>query len=66
MQIMTVSISWYLDDGVLASKKSSVLRALMFIQGMGPKLGLHVNIAKCELFCKSNATTIKDIKHATF
>ena len=49
--------AWYLDDGVLAGKKSSVLRALMLIQEMGPKLGLHVNIAKCELFCKSNATT---------
>ena len=39
--------AWYLDDGVLAGKKSSVLRALTLIQEIGHTLGLRVNIAKC-------------------
>ena len=36
--------AWYVDDGVLAGKKSSVLRALTLIQEIGSNLGLHVNV----------------------
>ena len=44
--------AWFLDDGVLAGKKSAVLRALhVFLIGtLGPPLGLQINFSKCELF----------------
>eukprot|EP00731_Ephydatia_muelleri_P010281 Em0005g867a len=42
--------AWYLDDGVLTGKHSAVLRALSLIEELGPSLGIHINLAKCELF----------------
>ena len=45
--------AWYMDDGVLAGKRSAVVRALSLIMELGPSLGLLVNIGKCELFCKN-------------
>ena len=48
--------AWYMDDGVLAGKRSAVLRALSLIKELGPSLGLLVNIGKCELFCKSDVS----------
>ena len=48
--------AWYLDDGTLAGKKSSICRSLTLIQELGPPLGLHVNISKCELYCPSDAS----------
>ena len=36
--------AWYLDDGTLAGKKSSIRRSLTLIQELGHPLGLHVNI----------------------
>ena len=48
--------AWYLDDGILAGKKSSICRSLTLIQELGPPLGLHVNISKCELYCPSDAS----------
>ena len=47
---------WYMDDGVLAGKKSAVLRALSLIKELSPSLGLLVNIGKCGLFCKSDVS----------
>jgi len=41
---------WYLDDGILAGPCVDVLRALAILQTDGPPLGLHLNLAKCELF----------------
>lgn len=41
---------WYLDDGVIAGPVSDVLRALSILSLDGPALGLHLNLAKCELF----------------
>eukprot|EP00731_Ephydatia_muelleri_P007578 Em0003g1826a len=44
------SLAWYLDDGVLTGKCSALLRALSLIEELGPSLGIHINLAKCELF----------------
>ena len=41
---------WYIDDGVIAGPKQAVAHALSIIQDLGPPLGLHINIAKCELY----------------
>ena len=41
---------WYLDDGVLAGPSSHVRKALSLLIELGPPLGLHVNIKKCEVF----------------
>ena len=42
--------AWYLDDGVLTGRRSAVLRALSLIEELGPSLGTHINLAKCEFF----------------
>ena len=42
--------AWYLDDGVLTGECSALLRALSLIEELGPSLGIHINLAKCELF----------------
>ena len=39
--------AWFLDDGVLAGTKSSLLRTLTIIQDMGPSLGIFINLSKC-------------------
>ena len=49
--------AWYLDDGALAGSRPAVLRALPMIEEMGPALGLHVNLAKCELFSRKRNTS---------
>ena len=41
---------WYLDDGILAGPSSHVRKALSLLIELGPPLGLHVNIKKCEVF----------------
>ena len=41
--------AWYLHDGILAGPRSSLRNALALLQGLGPPLSLHVNIAKCEV-----------------
>ena len=45
---------WYLDDGILAGPKSAINHAIHLIQLEGPPLGLRINIAKCELYSRSN------------
>ena len=35
--------AWFLDDGVLAGKKASVLRTLPILEEYGPSLGIFVN-----------------------
>ena len=49
--------AWYLDDGALAGTRSAVLRALHVIEEMGSALGLHVNLAKCEMFSRQGNTS---------
>ena len=39
---------------MLAGKKSAILRALSLIDTLGPPLGLHINLPKCELFSKND------------
>ena len=41
---------WYLHDGVLVGPSSHVRKALSLLIELGPPLGLHVNIKKCEVF----------------
>ena len=52
--------AWYLDDGVLAGSKSSLLRALTIIENIGPSLGIFINLSKCEVFCGSDTTMFPD------
>ena len=42
--------AWYLDDGSLAGKSASVLRALNIVSSQGPELGFNINFKKCELY----------------
>ena len=49
--------AWYLDDGALAGTRPAVLRALHVIEELGPALGLHVNLAKCEMFSRQGNTS---------
>ena len=42
--------AWYLDDGPLAGKSASVLRALNIVSSQGPELGFNINFKKCELY----------------
>ena len=37
--------AWFLDNGVLADKKSPILCALFLIETLGPPLGLHTNLS---------------------
>ena len=46
--------AWYLDDGVVAGSKQSVLHALAIIQELGPPLGLVINPSKCELYSQND------------
>ena len=41
---------WYLDDGTLVGTAPEIAKALEIIQKKGPKLGLHLNLSKCEIF----------------
>ena len=46
---------WYLDDGVIVGKVEEVVGVLKVIEDLGPSLGLHVNLAKCEIWWPGNA-----------
>ncbi|XP_026428293.1 uncharacterized protein LOC113324185 [Papaver somniferum] len=45
--------AWYLDDGTIAGDTMEVSKALRILQEDGPSSGLHLNIAKTELFWPS-------------
>ena len=53
--------AWYLDDGVLAGMKSSVLRALSLIESLGRPLGIYVNHEKCEVYSCNDITMLYQI-----
>ena len=55
--------AWFLDDGVLAGTKSSLLRALTIIEDMGPSLGIFINLH--EVFCGSDTTMFPDSMKAS-
>ena len=48
--------AWYREDGALVGTRPAVLRALHLTEELGPALGLHVNLAKCELFSRRGNT----------
>ena len=57
---------WYIDDGVIAGPKQAVAHALSIIQELGPPLGLHINIAKCELYSPCDLSLFpSDMKRST-
>ena len=43
-----------MDDGALAGQRSSVMNVLALLQELGPPLGLHVNIRKCEVLSQNS------------
>ena len=44
--------AWFLDDGVLAGKKSSALRTVSILEEFGSSLGIFVNLSKCEILSR--------------
>ena len=58
--------AWYLDDGALAGPRSSLGSVLKLIQELGPPLGLHINISKCEVFsCKGLSSFPPEMKQSS-
>ena len=51
---------WYTDDGVVAGPISAVLRVISIIKDLGPHLGLHINLSKCELFSVNDISRFPD------
>ena len=45
--------NWYLDDGIIAGDRKAVACALDLMMELGPHLGLHTNLHKCELFSRN-------------
>ena len=57
--------TWYLDDSALAGPRSSLCRVLTLILELGPPLGLHINISKCEVFrCKGFSSFPPEMKQS--
>ena len=42
---------WYLDDGTIIGHKDDVHKVFLLIQEEGPRLGLHLNVQKNEIWC---------------
>ena len=49
--------AWFLDDGVIAGRRSDVQRALSHIEELGSTLGIYINLPKCELFSRNDASS---------
>ena len=49
--------TWYLDDGVLAGSHPAELRAVDLLEELGPALGIHINLTKCEIFGRMGNTS---------
>ena len=62
--VLTVSVPLccfrYIDEGVVAGPISAVLRVLSIIKDLGPPLGLHINLSKCELFSVNDQSRFPD------
>ena len=52
---------WYLDDGTLVGPRSVVALIFSKILELGPSLGLHVNLSKCEVFWPSGDQLFPDL-----
>ena len=50
--------AWFLDDGVLAGKNASVLRAVSILEEFGPSLGIFINLNKCEVFSRNDLHSV--------
>ena len=48
---------WFLDDGTLVGDVDKVLEALKIIEAIGPTIGCHLNMAKCELWWPTMSDT---------
>ena len=46
---------WYMDDGVLAGSRESVLKNFDFLRTEAEKFGLQINVKKCEAFNAGDA-----------
>ena len=55
---------WYLDDGTLVGPCRIVRRVLDTILEKGAQLGLHVNLAKCEVFWPSGDQDFPELPRA--
>jgi hypothetical protein len=53
---------WYLDDGTLADHPEVVLSDFKKVTNLSRKIGLELNLNKCEIFCCSGDTNLKVIK----
>ena len=57
-EINGISLStWYLDDGIFIGKKASILQEF---SRLGPDLGFHLNLSKCEIFWPPGDQTFID------
>ena len=48
-RIKTEYGQWYLDDGSLGGKVEDLMLAFVSLQSEAAKIGLHINVKKCEL-----------------
>ena len=51
---------WYLDDGTFIGRRSSLTNLLTSFSQDGPAFGLHLNLAKCEIFWPSGDSTFPE------
>ena len=47
---------WYLEDGTFIGPQSSLTALLTLFSQDGPVFGLHLNLAKCEIFWPSGVS----------
>ena len=48
---------WYLDGGVLAGNRPTVLQAVHLLEELDPALGIHINLTKCEFYGRMGNTS---------
>ena len=51
---------WYLDDGTFVGERKSIAHLLEKLSSLGPRHGLHINKAKCEVFWPSGDPTFPE------
>ena len=55
---------WYLDDGTFIGPRSSLTTLLISFSQDGPAFGLHLNLAKCEIFWPSGDSIFPEFSMA--
>ena len=50
---------WYFDDGTFIGTHSAIAKLLHRLQLLGPDFGIHLNLAKCDVFWPSGDQTFK-------